>query len=109
MVAPVTPVPSGPKDKGKRWCLPKTGAEIDALQSNIDYVCGLGLDCGAIQEGGSCFLPNSVQAHAAYAMNMYYQAMGRNDFDCDFKQTGAISDVDPSMLFLLLLFFYGFF
>ncbi|XP_031280681.1 glucan endo-1,3-beta-glucosidase [Pistacia vera] len=95
-VAPVTPVPAGPMVKGKKWCLPKRGAEIEALQSNIDYVCGLGLDCGAIQVGGSCFLPNTVRAHAAYAMNVYYQAMGRNDYDCDFKQTGAISDVDPS-------------
>ncbi|KAJ0044547.1 hypothetical protein Pint_05101 [Pistacia integerrima] len=98
IVAPVTPVPAGPMVKGKKWCLPKRGAEIEALQSNIDYVCGLGLDCGAIQVGGSCFLPNTVRAHAAYAMNVYYQAMGRNDYDCDFKQTGAISDVDPSML-----------
>ncbi|GFY83409.1 O-Glycosyl hydrolases family 17 protein [Actinidia rufa] len=37
--------------------------------------------------GGACFVPDTVQAHAAYVMNLYYQAMGRNDYDCDFEQT----------------------
>ncbi|XP_050203428.1 glucan endo-1,3-beta-glucosidase [Mercurialis annua] len=82
---------------GKQWCLPKTGADTEALQRNIDYVCGLGSEyCGAIQYDGECFLPNTVRAHAAFAMNAYYQANGRNDYDCDFKLTGAITSVDPS-------------
>lgn len=80
----------------KRWCLPKTGADSDALQRNIDYVCGLGLDCGPIQEGGSCFEPDTVRAHAAYVMNAYYRANGKNDYDCDFEGTGSITNVDPS-------------
>lgn len=82
--------------EGKRWCVPKTRADIEALQRNIDYVCGMGFNCEAIQEGGSCFLPNTVRAHAAYAMNVYYQAMGRHDYACDFIQTGAVTDLDPS-------------
>ncbi|XP_010267530.1 PREDICTED: glucan endo-1,3-beta-glucosidase [Nelumbo nucifera] len=82
--------------KQKRWCLPKSDADPKALQNNIDYVCGLGFDCRPIQDGGACFLPNTVQAHAAYVMNAYYQATGRNAYDCDFAQTGAISTVDPS-------------
>ncbi|KAI9156645.1 hypothetical protein LWI28_013888 [Acer negundo] len=93
---PVTPVYEPPQKGAKRWCLPKTGAEVETLQSNIDYVCGLGFDCRAIQEGGPCFLPNTVRAHAAFAMNLYYQATERNDYDCDFKQTGSITDVNPS-------------
>ncbi|PON72029.1 Glycoside hydrolase [Parasponia andersonii] len=86
---------------GKRWCLPKMSAVSEALQRNIDFVCGLGLDCGPIQEGGPCFLPNTVRAHAAYAMNAYYQIMGSNGSDCDFEQTGAISHVDPSTFLAL--------
>ncbi|XP_058010033.1 glucan endo-1,3-beta-glucosidase isoform X1 [Hevea brasiliensis] len=97
VVAPVSQEPAGaPLQQGKRWCLPKTGADIEALQRNIDYVCGMGMDCGPIVDGGECFLPNTVRAHAAFAMNAYYQAMGRNDYDCDFQQTGAISSLDPS-------------
>ncbi|CAK9151583.1 unnamed protein product [Ilex paraguariensis] len=93
VVAPVSPLPAS---KGKDWCLPKPGADEDALQKNIDYVCGFGVDCRPIQEGGECFVPNTVRAHAAYAMNAYYQATGRNGYDCDFDQTGAITNVDPS-------------
>ena len=81
---------------GKTWCLPKTEADSEALQRNIDYVCGLGLDCGPIQENGPCFLPNTVRAHAAYVMNAYFQATDGNDSDCDFQQTGDLTTVDPS-------------
>ncbi|XWS50319.1 hypothetical protein CRYUN_Cryun12cG0078300 [Craigia yunnanensis] len=97
-----TPVPTAaplnpaPRSKGKQWCHPKTDADENALQRNIDYVCGLGLDCGPIQEDGACFLPNTVRAHAAFAMNVYYQSTEKNEYDCDFEQTGAITDVDPS-------------
>ncbi|KAJ7965315.1 glucan endo-1,3-beta-glucosidase [Quillaja saponaria] len=92
-VAPVSPMPSS---KGKVWCMPKAGADPEALQRNIDYVCGLGLNCGPIQEGGPCFAPNTVQAHAAFAMNTYYQTTEKKDYDCDFAQTGHITNVDPS-------------
>ncbi|KAG5381962.1 hypothetical protein IGI04_033432 [Brassica rapa subsp. trilocularis] len=81
---------------GKRWCVTKAGAETEALQRNIDYVCGLGLDCEPIIEGGPCFLPNTVEAHSAYAMNLFYQTMGRHEFDCDFDKTGEITSIDPS-------------
>uniref|UniRef100_A0A5B7BMR9 glucan endo-1,3-beta-D-glucosidase n=1 Tax=Davidia involucrata TaxID=16924 RepID=A0A5B7BMR9_DAVIN len=93
VVAPVNPLPA---TKGKKWCLPKSGANEEALQKNIDYVCGLGLDCRPIQEGGACFTPNTVQAHAAYAMNAYYQSTEKNDYDCSFEQTGTITTGDPS-------------
>lgn len=93
VAAPQSPLPP---HGGKTYCLPKTGADPEALQKNIDYVCGLGLNCGPIKEGGPCFMPNTVRAHAAYAMNIYYQGMGGNGYDCDFEQTGATTTVDPS-------------
>ena len=89
---------------GKKWCVPKSRAVDEALQRNSDYVCGLGLDCGPVKEGGACFVPDTVQAHAAYVMNLYYQAMGRTDNDCDFEQTGAITNVDPSMFGIVISF-----
>jgi hypothetical protein len=92
----VSPGPGGPKEK--IWCLPKPGADVEALQRNIDYVCGLEAEyCKPIQEGGECFMPNTVKAHAAFAMNAYYQGTEKNDYDCDFEQTAAISNVNPSM------------
>lgn len=96
MAAPQSPLPP---HGGKTYCLPKAGADPEALQKNIDYVCGLGLNCGPIKEGGPCFMPNTVRAHAAYAMNIYYQGMGKNGYDCDFEQTGATTTVDPSKFF----------
>lgn len=79
------------------WCVPKPDVGEAVLQANIDYVCSTGLvDCKQIQDGGSCFLPNTLQNHAAYAMNAYYQAAGRHDFDCDFRQTGTLTVSDPS-------------
>ncbi|KAF8380006.1 hypothetical protein HHK36_027475 [Tetracentron sinense] len=92
--APASTTPLPPE--GKKWCVPKSGAKSEVLQNNIDYVCGLGFDCRPIQAGGACFFPNTVQAHAAYAMNVYYQVTGLNVCDCDFRQTGAITTIDPS-------------
>ncbi|KAL5719060.1 hypothetical protein ACHQM5_011892 [Ranunculus cassubicifolius] len=90
-------IPGNPNPtRTKQWCMPKSGADPNDLQNNIDYVCGLGIDCKPINAGGPCFLPNTIQAHAAYAMNSYYQAMGRYPYDCDFKQTAMITTVDPS-------------
>ncbi|KAK1415170.1 hypothetical protein QVD17_30942 [Tagetes erecta] len=83
-------------NEGKTWCIPKTEANEKILQTNIDYVCGLGFDCQSIREGGRCFYPNSVRAHAAYAMNVYYQATGKHDYDCDFSGTGVITSNNPS-------------
>lgn len=69
------------------------------LQDNIEYVCGQGINCAPIQPGGACYYPDTVAAHAAFLMNEYYQAFGRNDFDCDFGHTGMITAVDPSTCF----------
>ncbi|KAL5750227.1 hypothetical protein ACOSP7_024830 [Xanthoceras sorbifolium] len=98
--APAPPAPSasapGPGVVRGRWCVPTRGASDAALQANIDYVCGTGVDCRPIQQGGACFEPNVVRSHAAYAMNAYYQANGHQDLNCDFNKTGAIVYSDPS-------------
>ncbi|CAL1404464.1 unnamed protein product [Linum trigynum] len=98
--SPAEPDGGGERKGAGKWCVAKEGAEVDSLQRNIDYVCGalvgLGPGCGPIQEGGECFFPDTVRAHAAFAMNAFYQAMGRNDYDCDFRRTGVITAVDPS-------------
>ena len=90
------PAPQQRPNGQEKWCVPKSEASSGSLQNNIDYVCGLGLDCNPIQEGGACFTPDTVRAHAAYAMNAYFQATGMNESDCDFEQTGAVTDADPS-------------
>ncbi|BFG34135.1 hypothetical protein CerSpe_204090 [Prunus speciosa] len=101
---PTSGVASGPASGGatapssseKRWCVPRTNASDATLQANIDYVCSSGVDCKAIQKGGPCFQPNTVRSHAAYVMNAYYQSVGPQDYNCDFKHTGFVTTTDPS-------------
>ncbi|KAM2202499.1 hypothetical protein ACFX1R_002208 [Malus domestica] len=91
---PATPAAGG-NNSGKKWCVAKPGATDQALQSNIDYICGTGVDCKSVQPGGACF-DNNVRARASYLMNTYYQANGLHDFNCDFSGSGQITTTDPS-------------
>ncbi|GKV29901.1 hypothetical protein SLEP1_g38776 [Rubroshorea leprosula] len=97
---PKTPVNSTPaiqprKPNQAAWCMPEEGTPDAQLQANLDYACGK-VDCSLIQPGGACFDPNTVASHAAYAMNLYYQTLGRNPWDCDFSKTAVLSNNDPS-------------
>ncbi|KAH9300987.1 hypothetical protein KI387_012570 [Taxus chinensis] len=102
---PVTAPPTG-----RVWCVPTPGVDDKKLQTNLDYACGQGVDCRPIQPGGPCYAPNTVAAHAAYAMNAFYQTAGRNSWNCDFSHTATLTTVDPSMLLkssLQFLLFYA--
>jgi hypothetical protein len=82
---------------GRRWCVPAPAADAAVLQENIDFVCGQGgIDCSAIRLGGSCYEPDTLQAHAAYAMNLYFRSNGDHEFDCEFGHTGVVTTADPS-------------
>lgn len=93
--APKNPIAPSPKQKAV-WCVPKAGVSDAQLQKNLDYACGQGIDCRPIQPGGACFEPNTVVAHAAYAMNLLYQTAGRNPWNCDFSQTATLTSNNPS-------------
>ncbi|RWW76110.1 hypothetical protein BHE74_00015827 [Ensete ventricosum] len=87
--------PSSPSS-GQSWCVASQTASQTALQVALDYACGYGgADCSTIQQGGSCFDPDTVRDHASYAFNDYYQ---KNPIptSCDFGGTAAIINVDPS-------------
>ncbi|CAN0866778.1 Glucan endo-1,3-beta-D-glucosidase [Linum grandiflorum] len=78
------------------WCVPKSGVSEADLKSNLDYACSQpNIDCAPIRPGGSCFEPNNVKSHAAFAMNLYYQNHGQK-WDCDFSNTATITNDDPS-------------
>ncbi|KAL3736468.1 hypothetical protein ACJRO7_025416 [Eucalyptus globulus] len=79
------------------WCVAKPHAEEGVLQAVVDFCCGAGgVDCREVYEGGDCYAPEKVHAHASYAMNAYYQMHGRNYWNCDFKGTGLVTFSDPS-------------
>lgn len=94
-----TPTPSVGAKHGA-WCVPKPGVSVAQLQSNLDYACAFAIDCSPIQPGGSCFEPNIVSCHAAYAMNLLYQSAGRNPWNCDFSQTAMLTSTNPSKWFI---------
>ncbi|PWA53045.1 X8 domain-containing protein [Artemisia annua] len=78
------------------WCVARNDASPDALQNALNYACGAGADCTAIQESGECFLPDTLQAHASYAFNSFYMHAFLALGSCDFAGTAIVAKTDPS-------------
>ncbi|PKI33199.1 hypothetical protein CRG98_046420 [Punica granatum] len=78
------------------WCIAKTGAKVSKLQAALDYACGHGADCAPIQPGALCFEPNTIAAHASYAMNALYQHFEKKPTNCDFGGSAMLTSSDPS-------------
>ncbi|MED6146109.1 hypothetical protein PIB30_031593 [Stylosanthes scabra] len=89
---PATPVA---RRGSQKWCVPKPDATVAAMQANINYACSQNIDCRPIQPGGTCYAPD-VRVLASYAMNAYYQANGRHDFNCNFSNSAVITSENPS-------------
>ncbi|KAK0580024.1 hypothetical protein LWI29_035235 [Acer saccharum] len=87
------------------WCVAKPGTRDDLLQQNINYACN-NVDCSpSTDDGGSCYNPTTLINHASFAMNLYYQSMGRKSSSCNFKQTGLIVMTNPSKMREFVLIF----
>ncbi|KAM3327113.1 PLASMODESMATA CALLOSE-BINDING PROTEIN 3 [Capsicum chacoense] len=78
------------------WCVTRSDASEQSLQNALDYACFSGADCAPLLENGLCYLPNTIQAHASYAFNSFYQRMNRAPGSCDFAGTANIAKTDPS-------------
>ncbi|KAF7842925.1 glucan endo-1,3-beta-glucosidase 13 [Senna tora] len=82
---------------GTTWCVALAGVSQGDLQNALDWACGLGMaDCTPIQQGGSCFDPDTLLSHASYAFNNYYQQNGNSDVACNFGGTATLTKKNPS-------------
>ncbi|KAJ7947249.1 Glucan endo-1,3-beta-glucosidase [Quillaja saponaria] len=93
---PTTPTTKTPASAGGSWCIASRTASPTALQVALDYACGFGgADCSAIQTGASCYNPSTLQDHASYAFNNYYQK-NPSPTSCVFGGTAQLTNTDPS-------------
>ncbi|KAL0551392.1 hypothetical protein IC582_010478 [Cucumis melo] len=81
---------------GAYWCVARSDATYESLQAAIDYACATGADCTPILLNGLCFLPNTIQAHASYAFNSFFQRKAMAPGSCDFGGSATIAQSDPS-------------
>ncbi|KAK8691604.1 hypothetical protein V6N13_075108 [Hibiscus sabdariffa] len=78
------------------YCLCKDGVGDKALQGALDYACGHGADCSAIQPNGACYNPNTVKDHCSYAVNSYFQRSGQVPGSCVFSGSATLSSSPPT-------------
>ena len=79
------------------WCVARSDASDQALQTALDYACWAGADCAPILTNGLCFLPNTLIAHASYAFDSYFQRKNMAPGSCDFSGTATVAKTDPSL------------
>lgn len=73
----------------------KPSSDLKTLEENIIYACSQ-VDCRILQNGCTCYSPNNLMNHASIAMNLYYQANGRNQWNCHFGNSALSVMTDPS-------------
>ncbi|KAJ8509856.1 hypothetical protein OPV22_000290 [Ensete ventricosum] len=81
----------------KQWCIADGQTAEDVLQVALDWACGAGgANCSMIQPNKPCYLPNTVEDHASYAFNSYWQKHKHLGGTCYFNAAAMVTDLNPS-------------
>lgn len=89
------------------FCVARSNADDKLLEDGLNWACGHGqANCGAIQKGGPCYNPDTLQNHASFAYNDYYQKMRSSGGTCDFGGTATMTTVDPSKFLIIQIFIF---
>ncbi|KAI3810073.1 hypothetical protein L1987_19680 [Smallanthus sonchifolius] len=97
----VYPPPNGPppphsEPESALWCVAKPSVPDPIIKEAMDYACGSGADCESLQPNGDCFQPDTLFAHASYALNSYWQRTKVAGGICEFGGSAMLVTVDPS-------------
>lgn len=83
----------------EEWCIADEQTPADELKMALDWACGKGgADCSKIQVNQACYLPNTLEHHASYAFNNYYQKFKQQGATCYFNAAAMVTALDPSNL-----------
>ncbi|KAI3969508.1 hypothetical protein MKX01_020069 [Papaver californicum] len=96
-VIPQNSVVEADGELGQQWCIADRQASNVTLQGALNWACTQGDDiCLNIQEGKTCHLPNTLEDHASYAFNSYYQKFKSQGATCYFNGAAMANEEDPS-------------
>ncbi|CAI0550962.1 unnamed protein product [Linum tenue] len=75
---------------------PISGGGLSKSTTRSTWCMASGVDCRQIQPGAACFKPNTVEAHASFAFNSYYQKNERAGGSCYFDGAAYVVTQPPS-------------
>jgi len=82
-------------DRGFVWCVVNDGANVYDVQTALNWACAR-INCSPTYVGGTCYIPNTIWAHASWAFNAYYNSMNGAQDSCNFSGTAYVTSNDPS-------------
>ncbi|KAH7675502.1 Glucan endo-1,3-beta-D-glucosidase protein [Dioscorea alata] len=93
---PTVPPPPARGTGPPLWCVARPTVPDPILLEAMNYACGSGADCDAIQPNGACFEPDTLISHASYAFNSFWQRTKGAGSSCDFGGTAMLITKNPS-------------
>ncbi|KAI3905393.1 hypothetical protein MKW92_008862 [Papaver armeniacum] len=93
----VAVISQNPVEAASEWCVADRQAPKEKLEAALNWACGQRADvCLNVQQGQPCYLPNTLEDHASYAFNSYYQKFKSQGALCNFGGIAKIANIDPS-------------